>query len=487
MHRRTPGKGIPEPIEAQTPRRKLSAELTACRARFKKRVWVRETVYGKERDRMYRQRLKQKALLLVVLLGFLMILIMPGSIREKEEQVPEEGEQLVIPDEEEDTAVPEKVWEMPGADVNIRVLLLAEDGGIYHEEKELDREYPGELQYYEEEEGWVIINEVPLEDYLCRVVPSEMPSSYAKEALKAQAVCARTYAVWQMREYAYPEYEAHVNDSVSYQVYNRIARQEATDQAVEATAGQIMLYDDEPVKAYYFATSCGSTTDENIWEKGDRNLTPYIAGRRVGTSESHYDLTDEKTFTEYILKKHAGDLEISEPWYRWNCYVPLAQIQQNVETWIKIRAEHSKDGILFQEGEEYIRQETDHIGVVQEAGVITRNTGGAVHELLIKGSEGTLKVKYEYNIRLMLGIPGGEVHKNDGSVSEGGNLLPSGYFMMEPVERDGQLDGYRICGGGLGHGAGMSQNGARVLAEEGSGYDEILQYFYHEIRLARLE
>ena len=63
-----------------------------------------------------------------------------------------------------------------------------------------------------------------------------MPASYALEALKAQAVCARTYAVWQMQEYAYPEYEAHVDDSTSYQVYHKIDSQNSTDQAVEETA-----------------------------------------------------------------------------------------------------------------------------------------------------------------------------------------------------------------------------------------------------------
>ncbi len=440
---------------------------------------------------LYRQRLKQKTLLLVVLFGFLIFLIMPGTRKESEQDLPEEGERLEIPKEEEEeegtVVVPEEVWEMPGADATIRVLILAEDGGIYHEGKELMRDYPGELQYYEEEQGWVIVNEVPLEEYLCRVVPSEMPSTYAKEALKAQAVCARTYAVWQMREYAYPQYEAHVNDSVSYQVYNQIGVQETTSQAVEETAGQIMPYEDGPVKAYYFSTSCGSTTDENIWEKGDREQTPYIAGRRVGESGSGRDLTDEDTFSEFIRKKHAGDLEISEPWYRWSCYIPLEQIQKNVEKWAKIRAERSQDGILLEDGTEYVLEDVDTIGAVESAQIIARNTGGVVQELLLTGEKGTLKVRYEYNIRLMLGIPDGEIHKNDGTVANGGNLLPSGYFVMEPVQEDKAVTGYQIYGGGLGHGAGMSQNGARVLAEEGYGYDGILQYFYHEIRLARLE
>ena len=113
---------------------------------------------------MYIKRLKQKAMLLIVLAGFLILLIMPAR-DSREEEPPQEGEQLVIPEEEEEyTAVPEEVWEMPGADAKIRVLILAEDGGIHHANKELAREYPGELQYFEEEAGWVIVNEVPLEE-----------------------------------------------------------------------------------------------------------------------------------------------------------------------------------------------------------------------------------------------------------------------------------------------------------------------------------
>ena len=168
-------------------------------------------------------------------------------------------------------------------------------------------------------------------------------------------------------------------------------------------------------------------------------------------------------------------------------FVTLEQIQKNVETWAKARAERSQDGILLEDGVEYVQEEVDTIGAIQSARIIRRNHGGVVHEMLLTGEEGTLKIKYEYNIRLMLGIPGGEIQKNDGSTGEGSNLLPSGYFVMEEVREDQSLVGYQIYGGGLGHGAGMSQNGARVLAEQGYGYDEILQFFYHEIRLARLE
>ncbi len=441
---------------------------------------------------MYRETLKRKAALLILACTFLLFLIAgepdrSGAGEEKQAQETERLEISADDTEEESRALQEETFILPGADAQIRVLLLADDGSIYHEAKDLDRAYPGTFTYYEESGDWVIVNEIPLEEYLRLVVPSETPSGWASEALKAQAVCARTYAVWQMQDYAYPEYEAHVDDSTSYQVYGSIDAQETTDAAVEATAGQILLYGDSPVKAYYFATSCGVTTDENIWEDGDSSLTPYIAGINVGESERVLDLTDEESFAKFIRSKRAGDLEISEPWYRWSAYVSLEQIQENVEKWIRLRSAKSEQGILLQNGDDYVPTTRESIGRIRSAEITGRNTGGAALELMLEGEEGTLKIQYEYNIRLMLGVPGGAVHKNDGTDVLGGDLLPSGYFVLEEVCEDGVLSGYQIYGGGYGHGAGMSQNGARLLAEQGADYEEILNYFYTDVRLAILE
>ena len=410
---------------------------------------------------MHSSRFKQKVWFLVGL-TILLLFMAAGRVEEfTDEKLGEEGERLEISKGEEETE-PEQ-WTSPGANPKIRVLLVGDQGSIYHKEQLEEKDYPGTLQYYEEKDGWVIVNEVPLEEYLRWVVPSEMPSRYAAEALKAQAICARTYAVWHMQDYAYPEYEAHVDDSVSFQVYHQVEPQESTDQAVRETAGQIMLYQNRPVKAYYFSTSCGSTTDENIWEKGDREKTPYIAGRLVNTKKSEKNLTSEKTFAKFIRKKHADDLEISEPWYRWNCYVALSQIQENAEKQLE-----------FEER-------------IIKAEVTERNTGGAVQQLLLVGEQASETVTYEYPIRQLLSIPGGVIHKNDGTETEGSSLLPSGYFVLEPVQENGKTVGYEVYGGGLGHGAGMSQNGARILAEQGESYESILHYFYKDIELAILE
>ena len=85
-------------------------------------------------------------------------------------------------------------------------------------------------------------------------MPSEMPSFYPLEALKAQAVCARTYAWKQIKEKKLEAYGADVDDSVNYQVYNNIGREKNTTQAVKETKGRILSQHGEPIEAYYFST-----------------------------------------------------------------------------------------------------------------------------------------------------------------------------------------------------------------------------------------
>ena len=79
----------------------------------------------------------------------------------------------------------------------------------------------------------MLVNEIELEEYLKKVIPSEMPSSYEKEALKAQAVCARTYAFMQSRSNTYSAYGAQIDDSTQFQVYNNVDPDERTTQAVQ--------------------------------------------------------------------------------------------------------------------------------------------------------------------------------------------------------------------------------------------------------------
>lgn len=93
-----------------------------------------------------------------------------------------------------------------------------------------------------------------------------MPATYEKEALKAQAVCARTYAWKQIQEQRLHELEADVDDTVNFQVYGNMEPQKAATEAVRETEGQILCQNGEAVEAYYFSTSAGVTSTDEIWE-----------------------------------------------------------------------------------------------------------------------------------------------------------------------------------------------------------------------------
>ena len=118
-------------------------------------------------------------------------------------------------------------------------------------------------------QGLVLVNELPVEEYLYGVVPSEMPSSYPLEALKAQTVSARTYAFYQKQSYAYPEWKAHVDDSTAYQVYQNISEQDAVNQAVDETKGLVMTCNDDLIESFYYSTSWGFSSGYDTWREGE--------------------------------------------------------------------------------------------------------------------------------------------------------------------------------------------------------------------------
>jgi stage II sporulation protein D len=128
------------------------------------------------------------------------------------------------------------------------------------------RKYRGELLLLSTENNSVLlVNKVHLEDYLLSVVPSEMPASWHIEALKAQAVCARSYAVNAILQNSNKPF--HLRDDVYDQAYYGMAKEhENSTKAVKETEDIIILYNDKPASAFYHSNSGGMTEEaENIW------------------------------------------------------------------------------------------------------------------------------------------------------------------------------------------------------------------------------
>jgi stage II sporulation protein D len=109
--------------------------------------------------------------------------------------------------------------------------------------------------------------------------------------------------------------------------------------------------------------------------------------------------------------------------------------------------------------------------------VKTRGTGGIIYELVIDGSERTIKVQTEYNIRALLSPSKDTVYRQDDEVDDL-SLLPSAFFFIDKNMEDGKLESISITGGGYGHGVGMSQNGVKSLSDAGEKYEDIIKYFY---------
>lgn len=112
----------------------------------------------------------------------------------------------------------------------------------------------------DEEGGLLVVNELPIEEYLAAVLGSEMPPGFPPEALKAQAVASRTYAVRKKLEAEGRPF--HLGATVLSQVYGGVHREDArTKAAVEATTGEVLVFEHEPIEAYFFSSCGGKTAD----------------------------------------------------------------------------------------------------------------------------------------------------------------------------------------------------------------------------------
>ncbi len=357
--------------------------------------------------------------------------------------------------------------------------------------------YHGSFEVIKTAEGLILINETAMETYLCGVVPSEMPASYPEEALKAQAVCARTYAAGKILNSGYPEYDAHLDDSTAFQVFQNVSPEERTTRAVEDTEGMILLnLGGEPANAYYYSTSCGQGTDESVWHdketKGGmkarkisrRSMESYLAG-----SGAWEPTTDGGTWTKateggirgletdggaWVPVPDTDDYEVDEPWYRWTYEVERLDFEAFRKRLFEYLAGEGHAGDL------------PDFKKVREITATDRSPGGAVTGLHVVTDQGEYQVIGEYQVRALLCDQKAMARRLDQSEVPCGAILPSAFFSLHTSQEDGNVVGYTIYGGGYGHGVGMSQNAAKMMALDGRSMEEILGFFYGNATLARI-
>lgn len=378
--------------------------------------------------------------------------------------------------------------------------------------------YRGSIEVAVTKEGLVVVNELSIEEYLYSVVPSEMPTNYGNEALKVQAVCARSYAFKQLMANKYSSYGAHVDDSVNCQVYNNVEENEASILAVKDTYGQVIMADGTVLTAYYFSTSCGYTASvEDVWE--DSSEAEYLTGHFQVEKNVAVDLSNEAAFRKFIIadsievmNKSSNVNEVIETFdsgflmYRWNVTLPVDVLSKQIDKFLAKRYDDSTSSILTYMGKVtdedlktrdlknqrivndliFANKPIKSIGKVRDLRVTQRGESGIIKEMMIIGTKKTILLRYQSNVRSILAPNEAEIIRLDGSTVSGMTLLPSAFCVIDKVTKDGETTAFKIIGGGFGHGVGMSQNGVKTMTKLNKTYEEILAHYYSNALLAMI-
>lgn len=340
--------------------------------------------------------------------------------------------------------------------------------------------YDGVFEIRKYEQGYAVVNALPMEQYLYGVVPSEMPSSYPEEALKVQAVCARSYAYIQLMNGDYANLGAHIDDSTNYQVYNQQENNENTTKAVDDTCGQVISYQGNVVEAYYYSTSFGHSGNYQSWNLTDDGSYNYLAGTWLKENADDVNLSDEAQFDAYIENPDESCYDSFAKYFRWKAELAIADKSAAVRDKINARKTVKPENIqIHVTGAAEEVQTTDKLGDMTSFAIGERSNCGGVLKLTVNFANGTVDILDEYSIRIVLGAMLQKVTWNDGSEGKDMTALPSSYFAITSTENGV----YELCGGGYGHGIGMSQNGAKGMAEAGMTYQDILNRFYQGIEI----
>lgn len=320
--------------------------------------------------------------------------------------------------------------------------------------------YPGSLKVFRSEGNgaFYLINELGLESYLPGVVSSEMPDQFGLEALKAQAVCARSYAMYVLEKEEMEQAENgavtwNVVDTTDDQVYLSGAVDAQAVTACEQTRGQILLQEGSVMKPHYYSTSWGQKADGAVFSGEDTEFlkAAAIAETETDIQEIQKINTDFINIYEALSTGQLGNLpayDYESPWFRWTCRISLSQLSDKE---------------------------------IKDLMVTKRGTGGYVSGLTVFYADGTAEqITGAKSIRKELGSPESTYYLQDGSTRKGLSILPSAFFYLDPVETADGAKMVTMHGGGFGHGFGMSQYGAAQMAEEGQRYSEILAYYFEQ-------
>lgn len=250
--------------------------------------------------------------------------------------------------------------------------------------------YRGNLRLTWKKKGILITNQISLEEYLYAVVPSELSTSNKMEALKAQAVCARSYAYQQIRAAKYKKYHAHMDDSAAFQVYNNVPEDKRSRKAVDATKGMVLTSDGSVVQAYYYSTSWGySASGQDVWNTG--SPIAYLKNKlQVRETEKNktYDLSSEEAFRDFIDNSSVDTYDSKASWYRWKVTISGESLSARIDAALASCYASNPELVLTQNASgQYEQKPLKSLGTLKKIRVEERKKSGLVTEIVLVGKK----------------------------------------------------------------------------------------------------
>ena len=309
-----------------------------------------------------------------------------------------------------------------------------------------DRKYTGEVIFTVDINGrLVVINSLRMTDLLKGLVPSEINPRAPAEALKAQAVAARSEILAKIGQ-RHPGNPYLLCAEQHCQVYSGLGREVSeTSDAVDETEGEVVTGGNGRIVGTVYSSNCGGHTEDNdvVW---NHPAEPALRGKPDMPEDSASAARWKGPLNGKRLEKWIAE----RPGAAWCSKGSFAR--QSSFRWRKVIRAEVLDAMVNSKFK---------IGKVQDIQVIGRGASGRVTGVRIMGDNGVANVGKELAVRRLFGN------------------LKSGMFVLWIVrDSDDMPVKFIFSGGGWGHGVGMCQTGAMGMAENGYAYSEILKHYY---------
>ena len=345
--------------------------------------------------------------------------------------------------------------------------------------------------------GLTVVNIVDLETYIKGVVPYEMSSSWPLEALKVQAVCARSYAYINIHSGKHTSYHFDVCNTTDCQAYygagtNSSSYQatERTDQAVDETAGEYAWYDGQVIEAFYSSSHGGASESVyNVWGTSLEQY-PYLCG-----VEDPYeaDMASKNSYSSWTVSYTSSELAQRLENYGYDASSGIESLTltySDLGNVIQVRVNYRDGGSdtirpssmrsVF--GISSIRFTVNGQAASSGSGTTSSSGGGlTANGSTSLDSQGTYTVISGSGSLSQAGLDGLYAISGSGSITPAEDAASGGGSGTDtPTGTQVTVSGssYSFQGSGNGHQLGLSQYGAWAMAERGFTYDEIIEFYY---------